>query len=174
MTPHGLIANNIFSGQTLAAVLVESDVATFFIGPGAYNVVLKDNSISECGDGIVVGAQVASGSAYFPVNRKIQFQSNKVKNVAGPAFVIGAAQSVALHQNLIENANQRARRGFIGTADTLCPIVVSQTHSAHISLSNKISITDGRPPRANQCGIAGESIDTSSTSSINVQKDMAR
>jgi hypothetical protein len=169
-TPHGLIENNVMSGQTLAAVLVDTDVGVFSIGPGAYNVMVKGNSITGSGEGFVVSAHAVSGNADFPVNQKIQFQSNRVKNVTGPAFLVGAAQDVKLEQNVIENANQRTKEGFIGTADLRCPIVLSHTHSAHISASNKVSITDGRAANAVRCGVAGESIDTTSTSSIDVSR----
>ena len=165
-TPHGLIENNVISGQTLPAVLVDTDVGAFSTGPGAYNVMFKGNSIRGSGEGITVGAHVVSGNADFSVNHQIQFQSNKVKDVTGP-FLISAAEEVALERNVIENANQRTKEGLIGTADLRCPIVVSQTHSAHIG-SNKISISDGRAAGAVHCAIAGESIDTTSTSSIDV------
>ncbi|MDB5398792.1 MAG: hypothetical protein JWQ55_810 [Rhodopila sp.] len=139
---------NTFAGQTLYALYL-----TMFApeGPGAQDVVIANNKISDTGAGGGPAAIVLSrqGMTYTaeahnpPVNQNIVFRDNLVSNVPGPAFYISSANDVVLQGNTVRNTNtQPLQNKWNGAGDLNSPIVVNDASNI-LLLHNMIS--GGRP-----------------------------
>jgi len=158
--PYGLLEDNVMQGQTSAAILagILNDVPPAAVGPGVQDMQVLNNLISDVGffsapPGIPIGGTSPgavmivswlmngfnlndeSGSTDVPVNQNIVLSGNTVRNLPGPAFFIGSAANITLDQNEIINSNNGPFY-YLGTANTLGSIVVSQAQN--VSITNTV------------------------------------
>lgn len=130
-TPYGLIEGNTFSGQTMYPMLLTTFPPE---GPGAQNLLIANNQISNSGVGggpgaIIIARQrlVYSDSAHNPpAQQNLIFVDNLIHDVPGPAFYISSANAVALYRNTLRNTNyQTTDNKWNGAGDINSPIVIN-------------------------------------------------
>ena len=170
-TSEGLVTGNVFDGQTLHSIYVISS-PYWGEGPGAQNLTVANNTISDPGNYIqstsssssVLGAVVvaAEDDAAFtiaspaPLHQNVIFADNTVQDTPGPGFFISTTNNVIMQRNHLDNTNQSgAYVATYGTASSGGSIVVTQASNVFFQ-ANEL------------CGSSGPiSVDKDSTSGIN-------
>jgi hypothetical protein len=147
-TPYGLVEANTFSGQTMYPLLLTTFPPE---GPGAQNLLIAHNQISDSGVGggpgaIIIARQrmVYSALAHNPpAQQNLIFVDNLIHDVPGPAFYISSANAAALYRNTLKNTNhQTTDNKWNGAGDINSPIVINDASNI-LLLHNTIS--GGRP-----------------------------
>jgi hypothetical protein len=130
-TPYGLIEGNTFSGQTMYPLLLTTFPPE---GPGAQNLRITNNQISDSGVGggpgaIIIARQRLIFSALAhnpPAQQNLIFVDNLIHDVPGPAFYISSANAVTLYRNTLQNTNyQTTDNKWNGAGDINSPIVIN-------------------------------------------------
>jgi hypothetical protein len=134
-TPYGLVEGNRFTGQSQFGIFLTTCPPE---GPGAQDVVIASNTISEGGvnggpSAIAVSREDHKHSHIYgniadnpPVHQNIIFRDNEIKNVPGPGFYISSANNVVLLQNTLNNTNfRRIKNGWNSAGDLNYPIVIN-------------------------------------------------
>jgi hypothetical protein len=147
-TSYGLVEGNTFIGQTMYALYLTMYPPE---GPGAQDVVIANNKISDTGVNGGPGAVILSRQAMVystlahnpPVHQNIIFKDNLISDVPGPAFYISSANNVVLYGNTLRNTNQQPLENRWNAAGNLnFPVVINDASNVHL-LHNSIS---GKPP----------------------------
>jgi hypothetical protein len=143
-TSYGLVEGNTFTGQTMYALYL-----TMFPpeGPGAQDLVIANNKISETGRNggpaaVILSRQglVYSAPAHNPaVNQNIIFKDNLISDVPGPAFYISSANNVILYGNTLRDTNQQPLANRWNAAGALNFPVVINNASNILLLHNSIA-----------------------------------
>jgi hypothetical protein len=157
-TAEGLVEGNTFDGQTLHSIYIISS-PYWGEGPGAQNLVVANNQISNVGNYIqnasspnsVLGAVVVAAednqantiSSSAPLHQNVIFSGNTVQDTPVPGFFISAANNVILSHNQLANTNQSSSYvGIYGTATSAGSIVV--THASNVFFqANELSGSSG-------------------------------
>jgi Right handed beta helix region len=145
-TSEGLVTDNSFDGQTMHSIYV---IASPFWGegPGAQNLIVANNRISNPGNyiqnssdsGSVLGAVIVAAEnnqastipSSAPLHQNVIFSDNTVRDCPGPGFFLSTANNVIMRRNLLDNTNQsNTWLGSYGTANSAGSIVV--TYSSNI------------------------------------------
>lgn len=146
-TPYGLVANNLFYGQSLFALYCVAS-AYWQEGAGAQNVLVVGNTFSNPGrsgfaavvvaregaDG--VAHQAAGGPPLAGVHQSLVFAQNQFQGLPGAALAISSANAVAVDGNSFpvpRVAGGDARRGGAALAD---PASVTISDASNVALSN--------------------------------------
>ena len=169
-TSEGLVTGNTFDGQTLHSIYVIAS-PYWGEGPGAQNLIIANNRISNPGNYIqstsdpasVLGAVIvaAENNQAFtipscrPLHQNVIFSGNTVQNAPGPGFFISTTNNVIMSGNQLTNTNQsNSWLGTYGTASSTGSIVVTQASNVFFQ-ANELSGSSGPI-----------SIDTDTTSGI--------
>jgi len=169
-TSEGELTGNTFDGQTLHSIYIISS-PYWGEGPGAQNLVVANNHVSNPGNYIqntadpssVLGAIVVAAEnnqaftipSWAPLHQNLIFSGNIVEDTPGPGFFISTANNVIMQNNQLANTNQAlAWIGTYGTANSAGSIVVTQATNVFFQ-GNQIEGSSGPV-----------SIDTESTSGI--------
>jgi Right handed beta helix region len=130
-TPYGLVEGNTFSGQMMYPLLLTTFPPE---GPGAQNLLIANNQISDSGVGggpgaIIIARQQLVYSALAhnpPAQQNLIFVDNLIHDVPGPAFYISSANAVTLYRNTLQNTNyQTTDNKWNGAGDINSPIVIN-------------------------------------------------
>jgi hypothetical protein len=130
-TPYGLVEGNTFSGQTMYPLLLTTFPPE---GPGAQNLLIANNQISDSGVGggpgaiIIARQRLVYGALAHnpPAQQNLIFVDNLIHDVPGPAFYISSANAVALDRNTLQNTNyQTTDNKWNGAGDVNSPIVIN-------------------------------------------------
>ncbi len=141
-TAEGLVTGNVFDGQTLHSLYVISS-PYWGEGPGAQNLTVANNTISNAGNYIqnasssnsVLGAVVVAAedntattiASPVPLHQNVIFADNTVQDTPGPGFFISTTNNVIMQGNHLDNTNQSAAYvATYGTATSTGSIVVTQ------------------------------------------------
>jgi hypothetical protein len=169
-TSEGQLTGNTFDGQTLHSIYIISS-PYWGEGPGAQNLVVANNKISNPGNYIqstsdpssVLGAVIVAAEnnqaftipSWAPLHQNVIFSGNIVEDTPGPGFFISTANNVIMQNNQLANTNQALNWiGTYGTANSAGSIVVTQATNVFFQ-NNQIVGTSGPV-----------SVDTESTSGI--------
>jgi hypothetical protein len=138
-TPYGLVEGNTFSGQTMYPLLLTTFPPE---GPGAQNLLITNNQISDSGVGggpgaIIIARQrlVYSALAHNPpAQQNLIFVNNLIHDVPGPAFYISSANAVVFDRNTLQNSNyQTTDNKWNGAGDINSPIVINDASNIVLS-----------------------------------------
>jgi hypothetical protein len=136
-SPYGLVQKNTFIGQTLAQIYVVTS-AFWNEGPGAQNILIAGNHLSQSGaneeqGAIVVGFEVKSGGVNYatqstpgtppipPVHQNIVFAANTVENEPRAGLYLSSANDVILYGNKFANLNQVSTQNYNPTKPAIAP-----------------------------------------------------
>ena len=143
-TSYGIVEGNTFTGQTMYALLLTTFPPE---GPGAQDVVIANNKISEGGlnggpAAIILSRErmIYSAAAHNPpVHQNLIFKDNLISDVPGPAFYISSANNVVLDGNTLRNTNEQPLENKWNSAGDLnFPVVINDASNVllrHNSIS---------------------------------------
>jgi hypothetical protein len=95
---NGLIENNLIVGTGGTAIELSNEFGTFYEGPIARNVIIRNNTIRDCyGTPIIVGS--ATGKNATRQARVIRITDNLIETAESPAIRISNAQDIVLENN---------------------------------------------------------------------------
>jgi hypothetical protein len=140
-------------------------------GPGAQNLVIANNKISEGGvnggPGAVILSRermVYSAAAHNPpVHQNIIFMDNLISDVPGPAFYISSANDVILYRNTLRNTNSRVLENkWNGAGNLNFPIVINDASNILLQGNSIGAASSGRSPVF---------VDTANTTGVKISAD---
>ena len=113
---NGVVEDNVVRHSTMSGIELFTEATYFLEGPGAENVIVKNNTFDRCGYGnygtgfdtmgvINMSAGVPTGISGYGVNRNILIDGNVVSNAPGLAVFLGSASDITLSNNVVINSN---------------------------------------------------------------------
>ncbi len=169
-TAEGMVVGNTFDGQTMHSIYIVNS-PFWGEGPGAQNVTIAGNSISNVGNyfqasslpilgAVVVATEDASANTIAspaPLHQNLVFSGNTIQDVPGPGLFVSAANNVIMEGNRLMDTNQvTSPVEMYGTANSNGAIVITGASNGYLHGNQMI-------------GSSGPtSIDSSSTSGIKV------
>jgi hypothetical protein len=130
-SPYGLIDGNTYFDNSAGGIGLVGG-SGFSFGPGATNLLMSNNHISDSGQStqysgtIAMFAPTAAGEILDePFFEKLRFSNNVFEQLPGPAIIATSARYLSIEDSTIVNSNlMRADPTYYGTIPTLDSIIV--------------------------------------------------
>ncbi len=159
INPYSLVEKNSFDGNTLASVLVATDVGVFFQGAAAVDLQIIDNSFANTApDGAIYATAFNSnGVVNNSVLQNISIENNDFDHLLGPAIQLNSSRGIRISGNAITNSDVGSYSYAVGTASTKGSVTIADSTDVSGN-SNMVSMKYGPL-----------SIDPDTTKSIDVE-----
>jgi hypothetical protein len=149
----GVIENNRVKDTTWQGMYLFTETAFFGEGPGAENVIVRNNTFDGCGYGdygnvgedmgcISLTVDVPQGISSAPVVKNILFEGNTISRTPGLALFISSASGVTVSNNVIINSNTLgAFPPFYGSFIGVTPHgSIMVTKASNVLLTNNLQL----------------------------------
>ena len=172
----GVVENNRVKNTTMQGIDIFADAAYFREGPGAENVIVRNNTFEGCGYGnygtaahtmgcVNITANVPQGLTSAPVNKNVLFDGNTVADTPGLAIFISSASGITISNNVIINSNTLgAFPPWYGSAIGLVPHgSIMVTKASNVLLTDNLQLVNAQQQET------GIYVDPQTTTGITVQ-----
>ncbi len=152
-SPDGVVENNRVKNTTYQSLQLFAETVFFGVGPGAENVIVRNNSFDGCGYGnfgtagatmgcVGISAQTSEGVASSPTNKNILFEGNTISRTPGLGLFISSASGITVSNNVIINSNTLgAFPPWYGSAIGVIPHgSIMVTKASNVLLTNNLQL----------------------------------